>query len=224
MSGDVTAPANQLKSAIESLLFVADQPMSVAKLAEALEVSEGEARKALRELADEYYVNDRGIQLREVAGGYRFFTHPANAPYIERLFKISEARRLSQAALETLSIVAYKQPVTRVDMSAIRGVNADGALSTLIARGLVKDVGRQSTPGNPILYGTTRRFLEVFGLKSLADLPPLKDFEPDSQAREQIERNFRAEPETTSEIPQDERLLTPAKPLEDLLTEGWLQK
>lgn len=233
-----------IKSALESMLFVADQPLTAARLAKALEVEESEVRQALQELSDEYYAADRGIQLREVAGGYRFFTHPANSPYVERLFKLSETRRLSPAALETLSIIAYKQPVTRLDISAIRGVNSDGALSTLIARDLVKEVGRQNTPGNPILYGTTKRFLEVFGLRSLSDLSPIKDFEPDAKEKEQIERNLRTEAESavgeagiagaavgagavatiSSKTPPTDNpdAHAPAEALEELLEEGWL--
>ncbi|MHB0977175.1 MAG: SMC-Scp complex subunit ScpB [Candidatus Aquicultorales bacterium] len=221
MNGNGSKPSSaSLKGVLESLLFVAEQPLTPAKLAEAVGESEAEVRQALRELADEYYAGDRGIQVREVAGGYRLFTHPANASYIERLFKIAEARRLSQAALETLSIVAYKQPVTRLEISAIRGVNSDGAVSTLIARGLIREVGRERAPGNPILYGTAKRFLEVFGLRNLGDLPPIKDFEPDEQAKEQIERTLRTEPavETSDEVPLD-----PAEPIEDLLADGWPQ-
>ncbi len=181
-----------LKSALESILFIADQPLTLSKLAEVTEAGEIDVRAALDELSNDYAANQRGILLRQVAGGYRLFTNPINARYVERLFKMSEARRLSRAAMEVLSIIAYKQPVTRIHINAVRGVNSDAALSTLVGRGLVREVGRQIAPGNPILYGTTKQFLEAFGLKSLSDLPPLDGFEPDGETKERIENNLKS--------------------------------
>lgn len=238
-----------LKSILESILFVADQPISLSKLAEAAEASERDVKAALDELSDEYCARGSGILLRKVAGGYRLFTNPDNARYVERLFKVSEVRRLSQAAMEVLSIIAYKQPVTRLEINAVRGVNSDGALSTLLARDLVRAVGRQNAPGNPILYGTTKQFLEAFGLRSLSDLPPLHEFEPDGETKEQIERTLRADSapvsserkvegdanqtgtggasisstsEAEAEGPADPH--APAKPIEELLADGWLDE
>jgi segregation and condensation protein B len=171
---------------IESLLFVSDEVLSVAAIAQVSELSQTEVRQILVELAAAYESEPRGFVLREVAGGWRLFSHPAYSGYIERLVLSWDTRRLSQAALEALAIVAYKQPVTRSMVNAIRGVNSEGALSGLVDKGLVKEVGREKSPGQPILHGTTDRFLERFGLRSLEDLPPLEEFAPDEETKRQI--------------------------------------
>lgn len=183
----------RVKGIIEALLFVSDRPLSVSKICDVVEVEENVAKKALEDIALEYRRDDRGFQLKEVADGYRLYSHPAYAPYIERMILSFDHRRLTQAALETLSIIAYKQPVTKADISAIRGVNSDGVINTLLNRDLVKEMGRQDTPGQPILYGTTTRFLESFGLKSVDELPPLDEFTPDEEVRKQIEDNLRTQ-------------------------------
>jgi len=182
----------RLRSIIEALLFVSDQPLAASKISEVVSVDEAEVKEILEDLANEYRRADRGFQLREVAGGFRLYSHPAYAPYIEKLILSFDHRRLTQAALETLSIVAYKQPVTRADVAAIRGVNSDGVVNTLLNRGLVKEVGRQDIPGQPILYGTTTKFLESFGLRSIEELPPLDEFMPDDEVKQQIEENLRS--------------------------------
>ncbi|MDI6717310.1 MAG: SMC-Scp complex subunit ScpB [Actinomycetota bacterium] len=182
----------RVRNIIEALLFVSDRPLSVEKISEIVNLSEAEVKQALDELANDYRRADRGIQLREVAGGYRLYSHPAYASYIEKLIMSFDHRRLTQAALETLAIIAYKQPVTRSDIAAIRGVNSDGVINTLLNRDLIKELGRQDSPGQPILYGTTNRFLESFGLRSLDELPPLDEFAPDEEVRKQIEQNLRS--------------------------------
>jgi segregation and condensation protein B len=133
----------------------------------------------LRALASEYDRDDRGFQLREVAGGWRLYTHPAHDAQVEQLVLSWDTRRLSQAALEALSVVAYNQPVTRSGVNAIRGVNSEGVVASLIEKRLVREVGRDKTAGNAILYGTTKTFLEKFGLRDLSELPPLEQFAPD---------------------------------------------
>ncbi|MBE0446621.1 MAG: SMC-Scp complex subunit ScpB [Actinobacteria bacterium] len=168
-------PNVRLRGIIESLLFVSDQPLSAAKISQIVEVGEGEVVQILEDLANEYRRDDRGYQLRQVAGGYRLYSHAAYSPYIEKLLLSFDHRRLTQAALETLAIIAYKQPVTRVEIAAIRGVNSDGVVNTLLNRDLIRELGRQDTPGQPILYGTSTRFLEAFGLRGLDELPPLDD-------------------------------------------------
>lgn len=183
----------RVKGIIEALLFVSDRPLSISKICDVVEVGEDEVKKALEDIALEYHRDDRGFQLKEVADGYRFYSHPAYAPYIEKMIVSFDHRRLTQAALETLSIVAYKQPVTKADISAIRGVNSDGVINTLLNRDLVKETGRQDSPGQPILYGTTTRFLESFGLRSVDELPPLDEFTPDEEVRQQIEENLRTQ-------------------------------
>jgi len=190
---------HNLKNILESLLFVCDEPLSLARAASVLEKTEGEVKAGLEELADDFRRDERGIQLRRVAGGWRLYTHPGHAPYIEKLVISWDSRRLTQAALETLAIIAYKQPITKVSIGGIRGVNSDGAVSSLLAKGLVKEMGREKSPGSPILYGTNNLFLEKFGVDSLKDLPPLEEFEPDPMVRGEIEAGLVDEGEVTSE-------------------------
>jgi segregation and condensation protein B len=160
-----------LLRAIECLLFMSDQPLSARELGDLLEETPGAITAAIPALAERY--SDSGLQLIEVGGGYRLCTRPEYGRYVERL---REPRhfRLSQAALETLAIVAYRQPVTRPEIEAIRGVSADSAVSTLIERGLVRECGQKQAPGRPMMYGTTELFLLQFGLNRLADLPPIE--------------------------------------------------
>jgi segregation and condensation protein B len=158
---------------LEPLLFVSDEPVSSTVLAQALDVERREADALCEELAKAYDERRAGIVLRNVAGGWRLTTHPDAAPVVEQYVLASRHARLTKAALETLAIVAYKQPVTRHQISAIRGVNSDGVLRALVDRGLVDEVGREEAPGRPMLYGTTPEFLERLGLPSLSALPPL---------------------------------------------------
>lgn len=175
-----------LMGAAEALLFVSDEPVSSARLATIVDVTPIEMDEALALLAAEYEEENRGIQLREVAGGWRFYTHPAYHDAIEKYVLSWDTRKLSQAALEALAVIAYHQPVTRARVNAVRGVNSEAVVSSLVEKGLVREVGREKGAGNAILYGTTRTFLERFGLKSLKDLPPLEDFAPDEESRELI--------------------------------------
>ncbi len=179
-----------IKGVIEALLFVADRPLSLTKIMEIVEINEAAAKNILDELKNEYINQNRGFQLREIAGGYRLYTHPGYASYIEKLILISDSRKLSQAALETLAIVAYKQPITKNEISSIRGVNVDGVISSLLEKDLIKETGREKTAGQPILYGTTKLFLEKFGLNNISDLPPLEEFEPDEETKRQIVMNL----------------------------------
>jgi segregation and condensation protein B len=162
-----------LLQALEALLFVSDEPVASVVLAQALGVERREADDLCEELARSYEERGAGITLRSVGGGWRLTTHPDAASVVERYVLASRHTRLTKAALETLSIVAYKQPVTRHQISGIRGVNSDGVLRALADRGLVAEVGREETPGRPVLYGTTPEFLERLGLGSLSELPAL---------------------------------------------------
>ncbi|MGZ5351511.1 MAG: SMC-Scp complex subunit ScpB [Actinomycetota bacterium] len=174
MGGFVSAvDRGPLLQALEALLFVSDEPVAAVVLAQALGVERRDADSLCEELAHAYDERGAGIVLRSVAGGWRLSTHPDAAPVVEQYVLSSRHARLTKAALETLSIVAYKQPVTRHQVSSIRGVNSDGVLRALVDRGLVAEVGREETPGRPLLYGTTPEFLEKLGLSSLAALPPL---------------------------------------------------
>ena len=181
-----------LESELEALLFVSDEPVSAGKLAEVLDVSAGDVVEALSTMSVEYEEANRGIQLREVAGGWRLYTHPAHHEIIERYVISWDTQKLSQAALEALAVIAYNQPATRNAVASIRGVNSDAVISSLVEKGLVKEAGRENSPGAPILYATTRSFLESFGLKSLRDLPDIIDFAPDEESRSFIERRLSA--------------------------------
>ena len=180
------ADDRNLKGALEALLFVSDEPVSGARLAKVLDAAPGDIEAALADMAVEFSETDRGFQLREVAGGWRFYTHPAFHDVIERYVLSWDTRRLSQAALEALAVVAYHQPVTRNGVNAVRGVNSEGVVSSLVEKGLVREVGRDKNSGNAILYGTTRTFLEKFGLKDLSELPPIAEFAPDAETERSI--------------------------------------
>lgn len=168
---------HELTAVVESLLFVSGEPVSLEKLAEVLEgIEPDRIRESLERLRQIYDVPGRGLQIVEVAGGYEIATRSDCAPWIKALEKIKTATRLSRSGLETLAIIAYKQPVTRGEIEAIRGVDSAGVLKTLMERRIAKMVGRREGLGRPMLYGTTREFLQYFGLKDLSELPALKDF------------------------------------------------
>ncbi|MDR3687228.1 MAG: SMC-Scp complex subunit ScpB [Coriobacteriia bacterium] len=178
--------SESLRGALEALLFVSDEPVAAARLARLLDTAPGDVEAALANLAEEYRETERGFQLREVAGGWRFYTHPAYHDVIEQYVLSWDTRRLSQAALEALAVVAYHQPVTRAGINAVRGVNSEGVLASLVEKGLVREVGRDKNGGNAIIYGTTRTFLEKFGLKDINELPPLAEFAPDPETEHSI--------------------------------------
>lgn len=164
-----------MRAAIEAVLLVVDEPVAEVVLAQVLERPTGEVAAVLRELAADYEACGRGFELREVAGGWRLYTRPDCAPYVERFVRDGQQPRLTQAALETLAVVAYRQPVSRSRVAAIRGVNVDAVMRTLVTRGLVTEVGTEHESG-AILYGTTSHFLERLGLADLGQLPPLSEY------------------------------------------------
>ena len=171
--------------ALEALFFVSDEPLTASVLAQALDVDRRTAETLCDRLQHDLEARGSGLVLRNVAGGWRLYTHPDAASVVEQFVLSSRQARLTKAALETLSIVAYKQPVTRHQVSGIRGVNSDGVLRALTDRGLIEEAGRDETPGRPVLYATTPGFLERLGLPSLASLPslaPLLDPAPDDDA------------------------------------------
>ena len=191
-SSDYVLLARELRGAVEALLFVSDDPLSAGRIATLLSRTAGEIAAVLTGLRDEYAAGDRGFQLREVAGGWKLYTHPAHHAVVEELVLSWDTRRLSQAALEALAVIAYQQPVTRQGVNAIRGVNSEGVISSLVEKQLVRDVGRDPQQGNAILYGTTRAFLERFGLKDLGELPPLEEFTPDANTERAIQERLHA--------------------------------
>ncbi len=168
----------KIVATIEALVFASDIPLTIQKIKEIIEgLGAREIRKAIEQLNERYTRQGSALQIVEVAGGFQMVTRPQFAEFVSRLYKTRQGQRLTQKALETLAIVAYKQPITKQEIEHIRGVNVDGVMRTLIERNLVTVVGREKAPGNPLLYGTTREFLEYFGLKSLDDLPKLKEID-----------------------------------------------
>lgn len=180
-------------AALEAILFVADHPVSEAELSEALELPPAEVRAALEGLGDTLAARGSGLVLKEAAGGWRLYTRPDLHPHLERYAASPGAGRLSRAALETLAIVAYKQPVSRGQVSDVRGVDSEQALRTLERHGLIDRVGISPGSAGANLYGTTDVFLEKLGLRSLDDLPPLGDHVPGPEMVEVLERPFRPE-------------------------------
>ena len=179
------------KRAIEAVVLATIEPVEARLLAQLVEIPVATVERLCAELAAEYEEQGRGFVLAEVAGGYRYQTHTDLAPYVERFVLEGQHARLSAPALETLAIIAYKQPISRGQMSAIRGVNVEATLNTLLQRGYVMEVGRDPGPGAAVLYGTTRTFLERLGLSGLDELPALGDFVPDPSVVEALERGLR---------------------------------
>jgi segregation and condensation protein B len=193
---DVRAEARR---ALEAIVLVTEEPIETGLLGQLLELRPGIVEELCHELAAEYEAQGRGFQLVRVAGGWRFQTHPDQAPYVERFVLEGRHAKLSAAALETLAIVAYKQPISRAQVASIRGVNVDGVMRTLHHRGYTAEVGRDPGPGQATLFGTTRAFLEQLGLDSLDDLPPIGDFVPGADVVEQLEHGLRPDAEPLSE-------------------------
>jgi len=168
----------EFRAALEAIIYAAEEPVSVAQLASAVHGEKDAVRRALRELVAAYAADDRGIEIREVAGGFKFYTKPQHHDAVRRFIKsLQPALRLSMPALETLAVVAYKQPVTLPEIQEIRGVQAAGVIKTLLERGMITTAGRKEALGRPILYRTTKDFLMRFGLAGVEDLPSLKEFE-----------------------------------------------
>ncbi len=192
--GDLPAEGRPELAAIEAVLMVAVEPVAPRMLAELLEIPTEKVEELCRALADSYEAEERGFVLARVAGGYRLQSHAAYAGYVERFVLDGGPQRLSPAALETLAIVAYKQPISRAQVSLIRGVNVEGTMRTLVQHGYVEQVGRDEGPGQAVLFGTSSLFLEKLGLDSLAQLPPLEDFVPEADTVELLERALRPGP------------------------------
>ena len=210
MAGLERLEDGSLKGLLEALLLVSDDSVSATDLAKATGAAPGDVASALAELSAEYADANRGFQLREVAGGWRLFTHPAFHDQVADYVLSWDQRRLSQAALETLAVIAYHQPVSREGVRAIRGVNSDGVIASLREKGLVREVGHDAEHGQAVLFGTTRAFLERFGLRGICDLLPLEDFAPDEQSKQFIRerlsgRSLESTLEEASDDIDDER-------------------
>jgi len=220
--------ATEAAKAIEAILMVAQEPVDPHLLAQLLEVPPARVAELCDELAADYATQDRGFVLVKVAGGYRYQSHGEMAPYVERFVLEGQVARLSSAALETLAIVAYKQPISRAQVASIRGVNVDGVMRTLQQRGYIHEVARDPGPGQATLFGTTTEFLERLGLDSLDDLPAIADLFPSAEVMEALEKGLRverAEPTPPLEAPDPKPQLedpaeSPAEPI-DLEPPSW---
>ncbi|MCA9405439.1 MAG: SMC-Scp complex subunit ScpB [Candidatus Omnitrophica bacterium] len=194
---------SHVKGVIEAILFVNERPVTLDEIKKVLPTVTGaEIKKALKTLMEEHVLRESGVQIVEIAGGYQMLSNRKYAEYIRLFYKKRHKEKLSKPALETLAIVAYKQPVTRGDIELIRGVNSDGVMSHLIEKELIKVVGRKDIPGRPFLHGTTKQFLEYFGLKSLEDLPKLEEFPMLQERAEGVDEYDDLDDE--ERIPEDE--------------------
>ena len=193
--------SEEVRRAIEAILMVATDPVPANLLAQLLEVSTRTVEAECEALAEEFEAEGRGFIVSRVGGGYRFQSHPDQAPWVERFVLEGQSSRLTAAALETMAIVAYKQPVSRAQVSAIRGVDVDGVMRTLPQRGYIDEISRDPGPGNAVLFGTTREFLERMGLDAVDDLPPLGEFVPGPEVVEALERGLRSDPEVETAQP-----------------------
>ncbi len=164
------------RAVIEALIFASSEPLSVKAIAEITEINEQTVKQLLGDLIDDYQHAKKGIQIIEVANGYQFCTHPECAPYIEQLQKTPRNVGLSTAAIETLAIIAYKQPITKAEIEALRGVSVESSIATLLDKNLIEEAGRKDAPGRPILFRTTKQFLRYFGLNHLDELPKIPDW------------------------------------------------
>lgn len=187
----------EYKAIVEGLLFAAgDEGLSLKQIAAVLDVPEEVALDVVSALKEEYQAPSRGIQLVELAGVFQLTTKKEHAPYLKKLVESPGSSSLSQAALETLAIIAYRQPITRAEIEEIRGVKSDKPLQTLVAKALVKEVGRAEGTGRPILYGTTKEFLDYFGLKTLDELPPLPELQDEQETEQEADLFFEKFAET----------------------------
>jgi len=191
MSKEETNLDPEVVRALEAILLVAMEPVTPALLAQLLEISQATVEALCERLATTYEAAGHGFQLVKVAGGFRFQSHPDLAPYVERFVLDGQQARVSSAALETLAIIAYKQPLSRSQIASIRGVDPEAVMRTLQARGYITEVQRDDGPGQAVLFGTTPLFLERLGIASLEDLPSIADFVPDASVVETLERSLR---------------------------------
>jgi len=172
----VSLEDKEAKAVLEAMLFIAGEPLGVDALTKMVELDKARVDQLLKELVSEYSLRNSGLLIVEVAEGYQMVTNPACSPYVRKLISTAVPKRLSPSSLETIAIIAYKQPIIKAEIEAIRGVNSDGVIKTLLERRLIRILGRKEAPGRPLLYGSTHEFLQYFGLKDLSELPTLKEF------------------------------------------------
>lgn len=196
-------PENNVKSAVEAILFSSEKPILLDQIKKALDgYDANQIRLIIEELAADYKRDNRGIRIAEIAGGFQMLTAADFAPFLKKFYKLRRVERLSRQALETLAIIAYKQPLTKSEIELLRNVNPDGVMSSLVEKNLLRICGRKKVPGRPFVYGTTRHFLEHFGLKSLDELPKMEDFSQ-MAAKKESEIEEISEAEKTAEVSDD---------------------
>ncbi len=205
ISQDVDEQLQHIKGVIESLLFVNERPVTLEQIKKVLDtVSNADIKRSIVSLQDKYEERKSGMMIVEIAGGYQMLSNPSYASYLRNFYKTKHKEKLSKPALESMAIIAYKQPVTRSDIELIRGVNSDGVVAHLLNKELIKVIGRKDVPGRPYLYGTTKQFLEYFGLKSLDDLPTLEEFPTLQPAAESDMIEADAEEQSVEEVSTEE--------------------
>jgi segregation and condensation protein B len=209
---------DEARRALEAVIMVADQPADPGLLSQLVELSPEAVEEILEGLAATYEEQQRGFRLVKVAGGWRYQSHEDQAPYVERYVLTGQTARLSAAALETLAIVAYKQPISRAQVAAIRGVGVDGVMRTLTQRGYIDEIAKDPGPGQASLFGTTPQFLERLGLNSLDELPSLGDFIPGADVVELLEQGLRVDPDEASTASDEDG--TAADPSDDAPGDG----
>ena len=196
-------PENNVKSAVEAILFSSEKPILLDQIKKVLDgYDANQIRLIIEELAADYKRDNRGIRIAEIAGGFQMLTAADFAPFLKKFYKVRRVERLSRQALETLAIIAYKQPLTKSEIELLRNVNPDGVISSLVEKNLLRIYGRKKVPGRPFVYGTTRHFLEHFGLKSLDELPKMEDFSQ-MAAKKESEIEEISEAEKTAEVSDD---------------------
>ncbi|UCE72447.1 MAG: SMC-Scp complex subunit ScpB [Nitrospiraceae bacterium] len=200
----------EAKAVLEAMLFIAGEPLGLDALKKLVELDKPRMDQLLKELVNEYSLRNSGILIVEVAEGYQMVTNPACSPYVRKLISTAVPKRLSPSSLETIAIIAYKQPIIKAEIEAIRGVNSDGVIKTLLERRLIKILGRKEAPGRPLMYGTTHEFLQYFGLKDLSELPTLKELNeidipelPEELPDDPGEQENEAVPDTSDAGPEE---------------------
>lgn len=194
---------SNIKSAIESMLFVSGEPLSLKDLSNNLEVKDKVVEEIIKEMMTEYEDQSRGIRLISINGAYQLVTKSENSDFVQKLLKKNKRHSLSQASIESLAIIAYKQPITRIDIDEIRGVKSESAIQKLVEKGLIQDIGRLEVPGRPILYGTTDEFLRQFGLETLKELPSL-DLYNDEESKNSMDVLNKALENINSDLDENE--------------------
>ncbi|MDD5128374.1 MAG: SMC-Scp complex subunit ScpB [Candidatus Omnitrophica bacterium] len=195
---------NNLKSAIEALIFVSEKPVTIEQIKKVLGIPDAPSvRKVIDELKSEYEIQNRGLRIVEIAGGFQMIAATVFSPFLKKLFKYRFSDKLSKPALESLAIIAYKQPLTKSEIESLRNVNVDGVMKSLLDKNLIRICGRKKIAGRPFVFGTTRQFLEHFGLKSLDDLPKMDEFNALAKEAENKADDIEEIPEANLEVKND---------------------